>query len=219
MAGDEGVARWIVEKIQTDPFDGTIKPLGRGFLEVTPSKGTPFTAAAIGVSDVVTRDAVAALFTVTGIRPEFVVNVPSKAIWRGDAITLIHSQPAAFGTFGELFKAAREERAHSYRHREYKFFESAFRQHQAVSDITRLYDKVFQLHRGRGLPDITVILIDAYDMSAEDIRNAREQYGHFDAAVKISSYGTVTTAAKQAAEHIGAEAFRFGEIMGRLNKK
>jgi hypothetical protein len=64
-----------------------------------------------------------------------------------------------------------------------------------------------------------VVLVDAYDMSAEDIRNARDIYGRFDAAVKMSSYGSVTTAAAEAAESMGAEAFKLGELMGRLNKK
>jgi hypothetical protein len=106
----------------------------------------------------------------------------------------------------------------SYRHKEYGFFERAFRQHSAVEGVTRVYDKVFQLHRRRQLADITVVLIDAYDMSAEDVRRARELYGRFDAAVKISSYGSVTTAAHTAAASMGAEAFKFGELMGRLNK-
>jgi hypothetical protein len=56
-------------------------------------------------------------------------------------------------------------------------------------------------------------------MSAEDVRNARALYGKFDIAVKISSYGSVTTAAWEAAESMGAEAFKFKDLMGRLNKQ
>jgi hypothetical protein len=63
-----------------------------------------------------------------------------------------------------------------------------------------------------------IVLVDAYDMSAEDVRNARDLYGTFDAALKMSSYGSITTAAAQAAESMGAEAFKFGEFLGRLNK-
>jgi hypothetical protein len=64
-----------------------------------------------------------------------------------------------------------------------------------------------------------VALVDAYDMSAEDIRSTRDLYGRFDAAVKISSYGSITTAAQEAAASMGAEAFKFGELMRRLNKR
>jgi len=63
-----------------------------------------------------------------------------------------------------------------------------------------------------------VALVDAYDMSAEDVRNTRDLYGKFDAAVKISSYGSITSAASDAAKMMGAETFTFGDLMGRLNK-
>jgi hypothetical protein len=219
VSGDERVAGWIADKLKGSSQFTAINPTGSGFLDIVRPDGPPFTIVALGVQDLIAPEHVAPLFEVGNKRPEFVVNVPSKAIWSGTAINVVHDAPAAFGTFGELIRASREERVCTYRHREYSFFERAFRQHTAVHEVTRLYDKVFQLHRLRGLPDVTVVLIDAYDMSAEDIRNARDQYGHFDAAVKISSYGSVTTAASGAAESMGAEAFRFGELMGRLNKR
>jgi hypothetical protein len=173
---------------------------------------------AIGVQDVVTRDHVTPLFEVREIQPEFVVNVPSKAIWTGAAIEVIHDAPAAFGTFGELISASREETVFEYRNKNYSFFERVFRQHSAVHDVTRLYDRLYQLDRHRGMPAVTVVLVDAYDMSAEDIRNVRDLYGQFDAAVKMTSYGSVTTAARDAARSMGAEAFKLKELMGRLNK-
>jgi hypothetical protein len=216
MGGDESVAKWVADKLRGEQFQ-SVEPIGSGFIEITRKDHAPFTAAAIGVREIVLSNHVAPLFE-NKRSPEFVVNVPSKVIWSGPAIEIIHGAPAAFGTLGELVKAARDENVSSYRHREYSFFERAFDQHSAVRDVTRLYDKVFQLHRHRGMPDITVALIDAYDLSAEDIRNARDRYGRFDAAVKISSYGSITTAASEAAESMGAEVFKFGELMGRLNR-
>jgi hypothetical protein len=218
VAGDEGVAKWIADKLKSDGQFSAVNSIGSGFLEIVSTDRAPFTAAAIGVQDIVAPNHVTPLFGVRGRRPEFVVNVPSKAIWSGTAIEFIHDAPAAFGTFGELVRASREDRVCTYRNREYSFFERAFRQHSAVRGITRLYDRLFQLHRHRGLSDVTVVLVDAYDMSAEDVRNARDLYGRFDAAVKISSYGSITTAAWEAAESMGAEAFKFGKLMGRLNK-
>ena len=218
MAGDEGIARWVADRLRSDAQFKSVEPLGSGYLEIVRKDYAPFIAAAIGIRDVVQHSHVAPLFG--GVRrPEFVVNVPSKVIWSGPAIEIVHDAPAAFGTLGELAKAARTENVSSYRHREYSFFERAFSQHSAVRGITRIYDKVFQLHRHRGLSDVVVVLVDAYDMSAEDVRLARESYGTFDAAVKISSYGSITTAASDAAKSMGAEAFKFGELMGRLNKQ
>jgi hypothetical protein len=145
--------------------------------------------------------------------------MPSKAIWSGDAIELIHAAPAAFGTFGELIRASSiDEAVHTYRNREYNFFERAFRQHTVVRDVTRLYDRAYQLHRRRGLPDVTVVLVDAYDVSAEDIRHARDLYGRFDAVAKMTNYGSITSAAREAADTIGAGVFKFGDLLRRLNK-
>ncbi|WP_038931924.1 hypothetical protein [Bradyrhizobium japonicum] len=217
MAGDEGVAKWIAETLQNDQRFKSVSAVGAGYIEIVRKDHAPFTAAAIGIREVVLPGHVAPLFS-GGRSPQFVVNVPSKVIWSGGAIGIIHDAPAAFGTLGELTRAARDEIVSSYRHREYKFFERAFEQHGAVREVTRLYDKIFQLHRYRGLKDITVVLVDAYDMSAEDVRNARELYGRFDAAIKISSYGSITTAAREAAASMGAEALKFGDLMGRLNK-
>ena len=218
MAGDEAVADWIASKLEDDKQFSAVDSIGLGFLEITRKGHDPFTAVAIGVKDVVLLDHVVPLFEVNGRQPEFVVNVPSKAIWSGQAIDFVHDAPAAFGRFGELAKAAREEPVTAYRNKEYAFFERAFRQHSAVGDVSRLYDKSFLLHRVRGLPDVTVVLVEAYDVSAEDIRNARDLYGRFDAAVKTTSYGSITTAAKQAAASIGAEVFKFRDLLGRLNR-
>lgn len=217
MPGDIAVADWIVNKIGDDP-NITANSIGAGFLKVFRKGGEPFTAVAIGIKGVITLQDVVPLFRANESLPQFVVNVPSKTIWQGEAIEFIHDAPAAFGTMGDLLRASRDTPASSYRNKQYSFFEQAFRQHSAVEGITRLYDRVFQLHRRHGLADCTVALVDAYDMSAEDIRHTRDLYGPFDVAVKMSSYGSITTAATDAAKSMGAEALNFRMLMGRLNK-
>jgi hypothetical protein len=173
VAGNEAVARWIVNKLKDDPDFSMVESIGSSFLEIARKDFAPFTAVAIGVHDVVKEEHVVSLFEMMGRRPEFVVNMPSKAIWSGDAIQFVHDVPAAFGRFGELIRASGEEPVSAYQNKEYSFFERIFHQHSAVIEVTRLYDRLFQLHRGPGLLDVTVVLVDAYDVSAEDIRHAR----------------------------------------------
>jgi hypothetical protein len=92
-----------------------------------------------------------------------------------------------------------------YRNKQFIFFEQAFRQHSAVEDVTRAYDRLYRVHRRRGLADLTgVFLVDAYDISAEDVRHACDLYGAFDVAVKMNSHGSVTGAAERAAASMGA---------------
>ena len=109
MSGSESVAQWIASKLEPDEKISAVKSIGSGFLQVLRKDCASFIAVAIGVQDVVTGNHVTPLFEVRGIQPEFVVNVPSKAIWSGAAIEVIHDAPAAFGTFGELARASREE--------------------------------------------------------------------------------------------------------------
>ena len=217
MTGDVSAANWITSRLKEDSGFSIANNIGSGFIEIARTDGPSFTVAAIGIKDLIVRDHVRPLFEVER-KPLFVVNVPSKAIWSGDAIAHIHSAPAAFGTLGDLVRASREEDVSMYRNKDIQFFDQAFHQHQAVREVTRVFDRVYRLHRYKGLPDVTVVLVNAYDMSAEDIRNARSQYGTFDAALKMTSYGSITSAAHDAAASIGARAFKFGEFMGRLNK-
>ena len=210
------VTDWVANKI----FEGEdLKVTGRtpeNFLIVTAEKSRPFPVAVIGVRDVIRPEHVEPIFS-SANKPEFVVNVPSITLWSGPAIFLIHSAPAAFGTFGDLKKAAQLGNASEYRNKEWEFFHQAIRQHSNVHSVTRLYDAVFEAHRYDGENRI-IALVDAYNMSAEDVRNARDRFGKFDVALKMSSYGSVTSAAEDTAASIGAEALTLRDLMKYLAK-
>lgn len=207
---------WVADKLMAAPNIAAVDVTPSGLLRISRKEQSSFTVAAIGIEDVVTDAHVAPFFAVAD-GPQFVVNVPSKAIWTGPAIDLVHSGQAAFGGMGDLTRASRQEGVSSYRFRSYQFVEDGLRQHSAVRQVTRLYDRKFMVVRN-GLPDLTIVLIDAYEMSAEDVRTARKQYGPFNAALKMTSYGGVTTAAKEAAASMGAGAFLWRDLMRRLRK-
>ena len=76
-----------------------------------------------------------------------------------------------------------------------------------------VYENVFEVDRKTGGS-----LIDTYNMSAEDVRNAHTRLGRFDVVVKSSSYGSITTQAEAAAKDMGAQALTFRGLMGRLAK-
>ena len=172
--------------------------------------------AVLGVQDVIRLSDVAPLFS-GSTRPEFVVNVPSKSLWNGSAIHHIHAASAAFGTLGDVSRAASTGDAGSYRDENMGFFIKAMRQHKNVSSVSYVYDRVFKADRKHG-SSLTVAVIDAYNMSAEDVRNAKDQFGHFDIVVKSSSHGSITHQADAAAKSVNAEALTFGELMRRLAK-
>jgi hypothetical protein len=97
------------------------------------------------------------------------------------------------------------------------FFINAMRQHSNVSSVSYVYDRVFMADRKKG-PSLTIAVIDAYNMSAEDVRNAKDLFGHFDIVVKSSSHGSITQRAEDAAKSMNVDALTFGELMTRLAK-
>lgn len=187
-----------------------------GFLIVDAGDDYAFPVAVLGVQNVIQLPDVGPLFS-GSTQPEFVVNVPSKALWDGDAIRYIHTSSAAFGTLGEVSRAASTGNAGSYRDKSMGFFINAMRQHSNVSSVTYVYDRVFMADRKNG-SSVTVAVIEAYNMSAEDVRNAKNLFGHFDIVVKSSSHGSITHQAIAAAKSMSAEALTFGELMRRLAK-
>jgi hypothetical protein len=210
----DNVTEWVASRLDARSGIELADRSPEGFLIVKARDGNSFPVAVVSAPDIVMPDHVRPVLS-CATKPEFVVNVPSKAIWSGPAIDMVHATPAAFGTLGEIQKAACTGFVPGYRNKGIDFFERAIRDHSAVRSVTRLYDLVFLVHRFRG-NDITIALVDAYNMSAEDLRNARQRYGRFDLAVKMTSYGAISPAAKTAGDSMGIEPLMYGDMLRRL---
>lgn len=210
------VTDWVAEKLEEREGLEIVERTSEDFLIVRAADDYTFPIAVLGVQDVIRLPNVAPLFS-GSTRPKFVINVPSKALWAGSAINHIHSSSAAFGTLGDVPRAASTGRAGLFRDKNMEFFIKAMRQHTNVSSVSYVYDRVFKADRKRG-PSLTVAVIDAYNMSAEDVRNAKDRLGRFDILVKSSSHGSITHQADAAAKSMSAEALTFGEFMQRLAK-
>lgn len=212
-----GPIEWVAGRLVSNK---SIEVLGRtaeDFLHVRSLKnGNTFSVAVLGVRGVIQASDVVPLFAGAG-RPQFVMNVPSATLWSGAAIDYVHAAGAAFGTLGDVSRAASADDAGSFRDKNMGFFINALEQHRNVSSVSYVYDTVFKAVRKSG-SSLVVAVIEAYHMSAEDVRNARDRIEHFDVVVKSSSYGSITDQAQAAANSIGAEALTFRELMGRLNK-
>jgi hypothetical protein len=207
---------WVASHIDSH---GGYKLVGRtaeNFLVIEDGRGQHGNVAVIGAKPIIMPDDVRPVLA-HAAKPTFVVNIPSSATWSGPAISMIHAVPAGFGSLGDLGRAARQGNLSGYRNKEFGFFEDAIGQHGNVRNMTRVYDAVFVADRYSG-PALTIALIDAYSMSAEDVRRARAKFGTFDIALKMSSYGDVTSAATTAAASMGAEAMMFRDLMRRLGQ-
>ena len=209
------VTKWVAEKLaQNEQRLKVVNCMSEDVLVVESSDGYTFLVAVLGVQDIVQVSHVEPLFA-GATKPQLVVNVPSKTLWSGAAIEFVHSIPAAFGTMGDVARAATTKSAESFRDKNMGFFINAMEQHANVLAVSYVYDCVFRVDQRNGA-GVTVALVDAYNMSAEDVRNARTRVGHFDVIAKSSSYGSITDQAVAAGQSMGAEAHAFAGVMRRL---
>jgi hypothetical protein len=211
----DNLTDWVVEKL--DEYKDRLSILDRtpdDLLVVRAKDGYSFSVAILGVQNIVNVSHVRPLFTVAG-KPQLVVNVPSKTPWSGAAIDFVHSVPAAFGRMGDIARAAETRAAELFRDKNMAFFINALEQHRNVSRVSYVYDSVLQVDRIIGA-SVAVAVIDTYNMSAEDVRNARNNVGHFDVVVKSTSYGSITEQAVAAAESMGAHVVKFAGLMKLL---
>jgi hypothetical protein len=208
---------WVADKLVTKEGLEIVERTPEDFLVVKSKGGDSFIVAVLGVQNIIELSDVEPLFA-SANKPQFVVNIPSKARWGGAAINYVHAASAAFGTLSEVAQASYYHDPGCYREKNVAFYFTAMDQHSHVSCVSYVYETAFRVDRKFG-PSLIVAIVDAYNMSAEDVRNAKTYYGHFDIALKSTSYGSITSQAHAAAKSMGAEALMFGELMSRLAKK
>ena len=206
------VNNWVADKLEKNERDlKVIDKTPEGFLLIEGKSGDTFLLAVLSVQGDIRITNVEHLFTSVN-KPQLVINVPSKTLWSGEAIELIHSEQAAFGTYGDIARADATNSVCTYRDKNMGFFIKAMEQHGSVRTVSYVYETVFRVDRTSG-DSLIVAVIDAYNMSAEDVRNARTSVGHFDVVVKSTSYGSITEQAEAAAESIGAKALTLKGLM------
>jgi hypothetical protein len=210
------IVDWVAEKLREKEELEIVSRTPEDFLVVRARDDCELTVAILGVKGVIRLSDVTPLFE-GETNPQLIVNVPSATLWSGAAIEFIHQAPAAFGTLGDISRAASTGDAQSYRDKNMGFFINAMRQHSNVSSVSYVFDRAFRADRKVG-PSLTVAVVDAYNLSAEDVRNAKHRYGDFDIVVKASSHGSITHQADEAAQSMKVEALTFGGLMRRLAK-
>lgn len=207
---------WVANKLVTMEGLEIADRTPEDFLLVKSRNDYTFLVAVLGVKNVVGLSEVEPLFA-GATKPQLVINVPTKTLWSGAAIDCIHAASAAFGTLGDVSRAAHTADAGSYRDKNMGFFINAMKQHTNVSSVSYVYETVFKVDRKLGT-SLVIAVIEAYNMSAEDVRNAKTRFGHFDVVVKSSSYGSITDQAEEAANSMGSQALTYRELMLRLAK-
>lgn len=146
-----------------------------------------------------------------------VINVPKYGVWTGRAIERLAEEEIAFGGVGDLMSATNQEDVRAYVSKEFRFVERGLQQHSRVTRLERIADRVFKVHRAGGIA-VTVMVLNEYDLTGDHIRTALSRYGEFDVVLKSNPNGRITKGAYKVAQHLGVEAFKWGELLRHIAK-
>ena len=185
-------------------------------LRVSRSRYDPFVAGIVSTERVET-DTVRTLVA-SKLSVEIIANVPKESYWTGGALRLAHGYNIATGAYGDLFRVIRLEDVRSFLPKETEFVERGLRQHDRVLSFERVHDRLYRISRN-GLPDLTVAMLNEYELTADHLRTARDRYGRFSVAVITDPNGRATSSAEEAAETMNVEILKWSPIFGRLNRK
>jgi hypothetical protein len=107
----------------------------------------------------------------------------------------------------------------AYERSEYRFAERLLRQFGVVDHVEREADRLWMLHRKRGLPPLRIIALNPYELTGDHVRAARDRYGIFDVVFLNNPNGRPTASATEVAEALEVPILMAGELGPRLREQ
>jgi len=147
----------------------------------------------------------------------FLVNIPSSGMWDGEAIETLAAHGAAFGGVGDLRRAITMKYPGDYVFKEYEYVERRLRQHRAVNGVSRIYDRVWRVHRKAG-DTLSVAISDKYDLTADEVRTLYDRYGHFDVLFHTNNMGRIVAKAVDVGTELGIDLISSKDLFDRLGR-
>lgn len=208
--------KWVAARIRERPEVTNVQLPHPQILKITRHEDEPFMAATLATA-VVDRATIETLASL-GYQIDIFVNIPKEAIWTGEAISAAADNAASFGGMSDLHRAIDLPTPNHYINPEYRFVERGLLQHTKVRGLRRLYDRKYTIQR-IGYDDITVVLLNEYDLTADHVRTARDRYGFFDAILMTNPNSRSTGAAAVALDSMDVPVYKWGELLSRLNRE
>lgn len=207
---------WVAQVVSDKDGVEGVEQLSDRSIKISRRKYPPYRAGIISAYDVTDADVRAVLSVDAEV--DILVNVPAQGIWQGTAIAAAADAGRAFGGMGDLYSCIGEEDPRTHVRPEFHFIERGLRQHNRVSEIVREADRLFLLKRTGDLPDLPVLALYEYELTAEHLRTARERYGDYSLVLISNPNGQPTQGARDLAQAMGVEFHMFGSLLGRLNR-
>ena len=207
---------WVVDSLKEVEQVSEVQILSEQVICVQRTKYDPFIAGIVSVNRVEADDIRPIVNSNHGV--EIIANIPKEAFWTGEALKLAQANDTATGALGDLYRAIKLENVRGFEPKETAFIERGLRQHSRIDAFVRVHDRLYRISRN-GLPDLTVVMLNEYELTADHLRTARDRYGRFSVAVITNPNGRGTTSAKDAADALGAEVHNWKSFFARLNKE
>lgn len=211
-----GTTKWVADNLRKAEHVTAVDIVSDQVLRVSRDEHAPFIAGIVSAKRV--EEQVIKPLVEEGLGVEIIANIPEESYWTGGALRLAHKNAIATGSYGDLLRVIRVPDVRAFQSKETEFVERGLRQHDRIASFERLYDRIYLIRRD-GLPDLTVAMLNEYELTADHLRTARDRYGNFSLAVITDPNGGATSSAKEAAQVMGVEILKWGPFFGRLNKK
>src|SRR5215211_7317738 len=99
-----------------------------------------------------------------------------------------------------------------------EFFLEAIRGHARVQSVSQESRNVFVIER-RDMPTVRAWVCDEYTLGIADYMNVRREDPEVDCIVTMSGYNRYTREAKDQGLEDDVGVFKFGELLGALNRE
>lgn len=208
---------WVATGLRESENIKKVEVLSDQVLRISREDYDPYIAGIVS-SKCVDADTIRSIVK-SNLGAEIIINVPKVSYWTGEALSLAKSNNIATGAYGDLYRVLDLEDVRSFQPKETEFIERGLEQHSRISSFERIYDRVYDIGRTNGLSDLTVAMLHEYELTADHIRTARNWYGDFSIVVITDPNGRAMASASEVAETMNIEILKWGEFLGRLNKK
>lgn len=210
----DGYISWMAGKLQESKGVENIEVKGNGTLVVVTTEGETYSIGAINTGRITCPELNEYL---ENKDIDFLSVKGGVEFISGDAMKLLEQKRIGVDSFGHIASSLRASNPFEHLDKEHLFINRVFNQHSHVSSVERETNKKYRLKR-RGLADLVIVAVNDYDMTAGSVRDAIGLHGSCDIVFSSNPNGRLTTQANEAAQSIGVELYKLGDLLRRISR-
>lgn len=212
---DTWTANWVQEKITNHDKVASIKAIDSNQITVVDKKNRSFQVATMSLKKISAKDL---RDLIEAKHVDFVLNVSKEPYIFSEALEFAAKNGFAIGGLGDVMRALNDGNLSGYVNPEIAFILRGLRQHTKVTDVNRLDNRRFKINRVN-LPSVTVLALNDYDLTADSVRTAIDEFPSFAAILTSNPNCRRSSNSGTVAESAGIKILTWGELLGELNKQ